>query len=67
MAKMPSGLELRKLDREFSASLTSSMDIDKLEGRKENYWFVKSSDNALEVNRGSPYTDEKREANKEAT
>jgi len=36
MAKMPSGPELRTLDREFNALLTSSMDMDKFKGRKKN-------------------------------
>lgn len=56
---MPSSLELRTLDREFNASLTSFMNMDKFEGRNENCWLVNLSAKALEVNRGSPYTDEK--------
>jgi len=39
---MPSGPEQRTLDRQFSDSPTSSMDMDKFEGRKENCWFVNS-------------------------
>lgn len=41
--------------------------MDKLEGRIENWWFVYSTNKSLEVNRGTLYTDEKWEANKEAT
>jgi hypothetical protein len=44
MAEIPSGPEPRAFDRELSAALTSSIDMDKLEGRKKNWWIVYSSD-----------------------
>lgn len=45
MAEIPSGPEPRTFDSELSAALTSSIDMDKLDRRNENWWFVNSSDN----------------------
>lgn len=60
---MPSGLDLRVFDREFRNVLASLVDIDRINERKENYWFVNTSNKILEVNRKILYTQETRDLN----